>query len=112
MLTAALMFVLQSSDRARTLVQLSDDSALALAASPSDSSKIASLQAKTQVISHQLLAATWMMLALIVGLWAVSTIVRRWGWQSEAELKPVIGITIPLIFGVMSLFSVMLVASQ
>lgn len=112
MLTAALMFVLQSSDRARALIQMNQAIADALAVEPSDNAKIASLQASAQTMSQQLLTATWMILALIVGLWAISTIVKRWGWQSEAELKPVVGITIPLLFGVVSLFCVMLVASQ
>lgn len=112
MLTAALMFVLQSSDRARALIQLTQVTAVAAATQPLDSVRIASLQASTQAMSQQLLTATWMILALIVGLWAVSMIVKRWGWQSEAELKPVIGITVPLLFGVVSLFCVMLVASQ
>jgi hypothetical protein len=111
-LTAALMFVLQSSDRARALIKLNQTTAEAMSAQPLDNAKIASLQARSQAMSQQLLTATWMILALIVGLWAVSTIVRRWGWQSEAELKPVVGITIPLLFGIVSLFCVMLVASQ
>jgi hypothetical protein len=112
MLTAVLMFVLQSSDRARALVQMNQAIADALAVQPPDNAKIASLEGSAQAMSQQLLTATLMIPFLVVGLWGVSTIIKRWGWQSEAELKPVVGITIPLLFGVASLFCVMLVAPQ
>ena len=50
MLTAALMFVLQSSDRARALIQINQAIAAALVVRSSDNAEIVSLEARAQTM--------------------------------------------------------------
>lgn len=66
-----------------------------LAANPSD----AGLQSK-------LAGIPWIIAAFVIGIWGVSTLVRKAGWKGEEELKPLWGIVIPDIFGVASLLFV------
>lgn len=51
-------------------------------------------------------------LALIVifsiGLWGISTFVRKRGWKGKDELKWLVGIIIPFIYGVITLISVVI----
>ena len=50
----------------------------------------------------------WMMLALMCGVWGTSTLVRKRGWKSEIELKPVVGVTLPILVGLLYLVFVMM----
>jgi len=58
------------------------------------------------VVNEKLLFVGWIALALSFGLWGVSTIVRRLGWQGETELKIFWGIIFPDIFGLVVLIYV------
>ena len=50
--------------------------------------------------------AVFQALGILVGLWIISTIVRKAGWKNAQELRWWIGLIIPLLFGLGSLFYV------
>lgn len=62
-------------------------------------------------LSSQVEVAGWNIALLILLLWSISTIVRKWGWSSETEMKPVFGIAFPLVIGLLTLLYVIRVAS-
>jgi len=39
-------------------------------------------------------------------------LVRKWGWKSETEMTALVGIAVPLAFGITSLIAVMAGAVQ
>lgn len=108
MLTAALTYVVLTTDKARTLTAVSQ----AMRAADSDKVRLAQLESQALSLTHSLLAAAWTVVVLIVGLWGIVTIVKRWGWADEASLKPVVGIAAPLVVGVVTLIYVMSAAAS
>ena len=42
----------------------------------------------------------WTLFAYVIGLWAVSTLIRKAGWQAEGKLRPLVGIFLPDVFGI------------
>ena len=105
MMTAALMFVLLTSDRAATLVSLNDQIAKALTMTPLPP-ETAVLQLEARELTDFMTTSGWLIAAMVFGLWSVSTIVRKWGWRSETEMTPAVGIALPLALGVLSLMVV------
>jgi hypothetical protein len=103
--TALLMYVVLLSDRALELKRLASQIQPNVIAKPD-------LQTQMQTISVQLTNGSWVLLVFMLGLWGTSTVVRRWGWHSESELKPTCGIAIPLVMGVLSLLAVLIGAGQ
>lgn len=97
-LSAWLIFIILTADRARSLVTT-------LQATTVDSTKAAAL-------SNKLAMAGWINLALLLALWGISTLVRKLGWSSETELRPVLGIALPLVMGALALLAVMAEATQ
>jgi hypothetical protein len=110
--TACLMYILLSTDRAIALVSLNDQVATLLAAPTPDIARASFLHSQAEAIGSQISSAGWSTFLLFMTLWAVSTIVRKWGWKSNRELKPIPGIAIPLSLGILSLIMVMLGASS
>jgi hypothetical protein len=51
-------------------------------------------------IEEKLMAVPWLLLAFVLGIWGISTLVRKIGWKDESELKLFWGIIAPDIFGV------------
>ncbi|MCP5528507.1 MAG: hypothetical protein H7A47_17085 [Verrucomicrobiales bacterium] len=76
-------------------ITASSQMATALAANPSDTA----LQSK-------LAGVPWVIAFFTVGIWGVSTLVRKTGWAGEDKLKPFWGIAAPDIFGIGSLLLV------
>lgn len=107
MLTAALTFVVVSTDRAHSLVAANAALKEALAANAIDRARLSALQSEAAHLSQKLMGSAWLLLALIVLLWGMTTVVKRWGWKTESELYPVLGIGLPLALGVLSLATVM-----
>jgi hypothetical protein len=70
-------------------------------------------------IKEKLISAPWIILSLILGLWGISTIVRLFGWKYRdtnnedsnysinPELNWPIGIIVPFIYGILSLYFVL-----
>ena len=59
-----------------------------------------------EILMKKLLSAPWMILALILGMWGMSTIIRKFGWKSEGKLKWGLGIIIPFLYGILCLYFV------
>jgi hypothetical protein len=112
MLTAILTYVVLTTDRARDLVEVNRQLSDALKVQPLDQSKVNALQTGAYTLSEHMMSAAWTLVVLIVGLWAVTVIVKRWGWIDEAQLKPTTGIALPLVLGVASLMYVMTAATK
>lgn len=51
-------------------------------------------------LEEKLMAVPWLLLGFILGIWGVSTLVRKIGWKDESELKLFWGIIAPDIFGI------------
>lgn len=103
MLTACLMYVLLTTNRAVALRDANAAIAKALSGNPATTSAIAELQATSLLLSSQLTMSGWLIALFFLALWSVSTVVRKWGWKSNTEMKPVVGIALPLAFGVLCL---------
>jgi hypothetical protein len=112
MLTAGLMFVVLTTDRALSLLEANRQLAQVLKAIPVDTTKAVALQAQVQLLSGRLAMAGWVIVLLFLGLWSASTLVRKWGWKSETEMTALVGIAVPLAFGITSLIAVMAGAVQ
>ncbi len=54
-------------------------------------------------LEDKLVAVPWLLLAFVLGIWGVSTLVRKMGWKNEMELKLLWGIIAPDVFGVILL---------
>jgi hypothetical protein len=107
MLTAALTYVVVTTDRARSLIEVNGKLAAELKRRTLDLVTLNNLQQTSQSLSGQITGAGWMLIVLIFGLWGVTTVIKRWGWKSEAEMTPYVGITGPLVLGVLVLMFVM-----
>jgi hypothetical protein len=112
LLTAALMFVALTSDRAVSLLRTNEELASVLAVVPVDRPRATRLQAIVHTSSSHVATAGWAIAMMFVALWSVSTVVRKWGWKSETEMNTVIGIAVPLAIGVLALATVMAGASK
>lgn len=118
-MTACLTFVVLTSDKAFELVQVNEQLATVLETVATDSlatrenqAAAIELQAEAIEMSDEQSGSGWLLLGLFVGMWSVSTLVRKAGWESETEMKPFIGIGLPLAFGLAALVTVMMVTSQ
>jgi hypothetical protein len=109
--TACLMFVLLTTDHALALSSTNTALKNAVSMNPVDQVAAARLQGDVLRLSRKMTTSGWMILIMVLGLWGVSTMVRGWGWASETELKPLIGVGIPLGVGVLSLLVVMAMAT-
>lgn len=78
--TALILFITYSADMARK-------SLIATASIPND----------------KLAAIPWIIAMFIIGIWCVSTIVRKLGWEDENKLWVFWGIILPDIFGIVTL---------
>jgi succinate dehydrogenase/fumarate reductase cytochrome b subunit len=67
---------------------------------------------QVQLLSGKIALAGWVIALMFLGLWSISTLVRKWGWQSETEMRPLAGIAIPLCLGILALIAVMAGAVQ
>lgn len=63
-------------------------------------------------MSAQVASSGWLIAIMFVGLGFLSTLVRKFGWQSETEMRPMVGIAIPLFFGILAIIGVMAGATQ
>lgn len=57
-------------------------------------------------LQNEMQIALWMIFVFSIGLWGISTIVRKKGWYNENELNIGWGIVFPNIIGVASLICV------
>ena len=52
--------------------------------------------------------APWLVLAMMLGVWATSAFIRKYGWDGEGRLHLVRGIVIPDVVGLAMLLGVVL----
>lgn len=57
-------------------------------------------------LEEKIVSMPWLILAWLIGLWGISTLVRKLGWKSADELEWVFGIIIPFIYGIISMIFV------
>lgn len=53
--------------------------------------------------ADKLVASPWLIASFAIGLWGVSTLVRKMGWKNEDELAWGFGIVFPFVYGVLTL---------
>lgn len=111
-LTACLMFIVITTDRSVELLKVNKEVAKLLNIPPIDTAAAGKLQTQAQLLSIQIASSGWQIFLLFLGLVSISTIVRKWGWKSETEMYPIIGIAIPLAFGILAIIGVMAGAIQ
>jgi hypothetical protein len=105
--TAALMFVVLTSDRAISLQIASTRLARVSAKVPIDTAALADAQKQVAMLAAHSAAAGWYIAFFVLALWGVSTLVRKLGWKSASELRVIPGIAVPLGVGVLALVIVM-----
>ena len=103
MLTAFLLFLALTSDRSLTLVSVDR----AMEVSRGDAAGLRVLQSEAEGIAHLLTTSGWVIALMAIGLWSASSVVRKFGWKSETELNPILGIGLPIAIGVLFLIVVM-----
>lgn len=54
----------------------------------------------------QIASVPWIIMAFIVGIWGISTLVRKLGWEDDDKLKMFWGIVLPDVFGIFTLIFV------
>jgi hypothetical protein len=59
-----------------------------------------------QKMLDQIASVPWIIMAFIVGIWGISTLVRKLGWEDDDKLKIFWGILLPDIFGIFTLIFV------
>lgn len=112
MLTAILTYVVVATDRARDLIKINEQLSSSIINMPQDQAKLSKLQQDAYSISQGMTSTAWTLIVLLFGLWTVTVVVKRWGWVDEAQLKPMSGIALPLVLGVLSLIYVMTAATR
>ncbi len=79
---------------------------LLLANSVNIAQKVVSDDSIKIMATERLLSMAWVAPVLIFGLWGMSTIIRKLGWENEKELKKFWGVILPDIFGLLILIYV------
>jgi len=59
-----------------------------------------------QILVAKLASVPWILMAYLIGIWGVSTIIRKLGWESNDKLKMFWGIILPNVFGLFTLLFV------
>lgn len=54
-------------------------------------------------IVEQLASVPWVLMGFLVGMWGISTLVRKLGWEDDDKLKIFWGIVVPGLFGLLTL---------
>lgn len=70
------------------------------------STQLAKNAAQSNQITEQLASVPWILMAFLVGIWGISTVVRKLGWESDDKLKWGWGIVFPGSFGLFTLLFV------
>ena len=63
-------------------------------------------------VSDSLATVPWIIMAFVIGIWGVSTVVRKRGWERAGKLNLFWGIILPDLFGLAALLLVVNWISQ
>ncbi len=69
-------------------------------------SKDGSNQAFLNTLKTKFIMVPWILTAFLLGLWGMSTLVRKLGWKDQDSLNTAFGIVIPFIYGLLCLIFV------
>lgn len=58
------------------------------------------------LLQNRLFVVPWIMLGLLIGLWSISTLIRKLGWKNGENMNWWWGIICPNIFGLITLILV------
>ena len=64
------------------------------------------LTESTLSAEYKIIVIPWIIFLFIFGIWIISTLIRKKGWESENKLKIIPGIIIPNLFGFLALIFV------
>jgi hypothetical protein len=53
-----------------------------------------------QALEDKLMSVPWTLLAFVLLIWGTSTLIRKFGWKDEAQLRVAAGIVLPDLLGV------------
>lgn len=67
---------------------------------------------KNQILLDKAESVPWILAAFIILTWCISTVVRKVGWQADDKLTIFWGIILPGIYGLSSLFYVVIWITQ
>ncbi len=87
-------------------IDLSITALLIFVVSSSSIVKLSLAQGAPQNIIDKANAIPWILLSVFLGIWAVSTIVRKLGWEQDGKLHIFWGISLPNVFGIIVLLFV------
>ena len=79
---------------------------------PDNFSTTEQLHANALQLSRELNATLLMLLCVGFLLWGICSLVRSWGWKTRTQLRPWLGIMLPLVFGFLTLIAVMTQVGQ
>lgn len=60
----------------------------------------------SQAILTKVNSIPWILLSVFLGIWTVSTIIRKLGWEEDGKLHITWGILVPNVFGMFVLLSI------
>ncbi|MEC8328695.1 MAG: hypothetical protein VX100_21795 [Pseudomonadota bacterium] len=56
-----------------------------------------------QDLVDQIASVPWILMGFVIGMWGISTLVRKLGWEDDDKLKIFWGIVVPGLFGLLTL---------
>jgi hypothetical protein len=60
-------------------------------------------ESEKEILGQSISEAPWIILTFVFGTWAVSTVVRKVGWETGDQLRPGWGILFPNVIGITGL---------
>ncbi|MFH1217967.1 MAG: hypothetical protein V1706_15855 [Pseudomonadota bacterium] len=54
-------------------------------------------------VVEKLTSVPWVLMGFVIGMWGISTLVRKLGWEDDDKLKVFWGIIVPGLFGLLTL---------
>jgi hypothetical protein len=101
MVTAIVMHLVLVMDSARRLASLSRG-----AIGPDQPTTNAQPLPNAEYLDG-LLNSILLLFSMMVGLWAIASLVRYYGWDSEGKIRPFVGLVVPMGMGGLFLFAVL-----
>lgn len=111
MLTGILMHAFLITDSVSKLGQAQQNVNSIQISSGTGAASLGEAQANVLYLFEKLSVSGWVILVMVFGLWCVSTVVRKWGWNEGGGLRLVPGVVVPLVSGISYIIIVVSFAS-